>query len=64
MTYLPTTVPVTDKKICESFNCNNKATLEIRVSAGKFGIITLNLCGNCMPKFDGIVKDEEGVEEH
>lgn len=56
MTYLPVTqdIVVTDKDICESFNCNNEATLEVRVCAGKFGIIKLNLCANCVSKFDGI----------
>ena len=51
---LPTilSLTATDKKICESFDCTNEATLEIELSAGKFGAIVLNLCEICLPKFD------------
>lgn len=41
----------TDKNICESFDCSNEATVEISIDAGKFGVITLNLCDNCIVKF-------------
>jgi hypothetical protein len=36
---------------CEGLGCNNKATDEIEVSAGKFGIIVLSLCKNCTSEF-------------
>ena len=37
---------------CEAFGCDKKATGEIEVSAGKFGMIILNLCKNCAAKFE------------
>jgi hypothetical protein len=43
--------PELDKNICESYGCNNEATLETEVSAGRFGIIILNLCTDCAMKF-------------
>jgi hypothetical protein len=43
--------PELDKKLCESFGCDNEATVETGVSAGKYGIIILNLCTDCAVKF-------------
>jgi hypothetical protein len=36
---------------CESFSCDNEATIETEVSAGKYGMIILNLCTDCAMKF-------------
>ncbi len=41
-----------DKSVCETFGCTNKSTSTIEVNAGKFGIITLNICDNCKFKFN------------
>ncbi len=40
-----------NKEICNAFECFNKATEKIEVKAGKFGIISLNLCSVCIEKF-------------
>lgn len=40
-----------NNRICEANGCKNAATDNIKVAAGKFGQITLNLCKNCVPKF-------------
>lgn len=39
-------------KICEAVDCYETATEKVEISAGKFGIITLDLCHECLPKFD------------
>jgi hypothetical protein len=41
----------TNKQICEALGCSEEATKEISVDVGKFGTITLLLCGNCVGKF-------------
>lgn len=53
MTFSPTTIPAleSDKKICEAFDCSNKAVTTIKVSAGNYGQISLNICRLCEPKF-------------
>lgn len=38
---------------CESYGCYNVATVKIRISAGEFGDITLDLCNYCVWKFKG-----------
>jgi hypothetical protein len=44
--------------ICDGFGCNRKATIEVMVKAGKLGIINLNLCENCKPRFkQSVVKE-------
>lgn len=41
-------------QICEAVDCCEAATESIVVSAGKFGILTLNLCHGCaVNKFGG-----------
>jgi hypothetical protein len=40
-----------NKDNCNAFECFNKATEKIEVKAGKFGIISLNLCSACIEKF-------------
>lgn len=37
---------------CESYECYNDATERIRISAGKFGDITLDLCKDCVARFE------------
>jgi hypothetical protein len=37
----------TNKEICNVYHCQKKATENIKISAGKFGEITLNLCSGC-----------------
>ena len=38
--------------ICEGFGCFNKATTKINVKVGQLGTIPLDLCTECMKKFD------------
>ena len=40
-----------NKVICNGFGCNNNAIEKIGVKAGKFGIISLSLCTECIKKF-------------
>jgi hypothetical protein len=37
-------------KICEAVDCYQAATESIVVSAGRFGMLTLNLCHECAIK--------------
>jgi hypothetical protein len=39
------------KDICNVFGCSNSAEKEIDVNAGKFGIISLNVCSKCIDIF-------------
>ncbi len=39
------------KRICDSLSCEAEATEQIEVSAGKFGVIELLVCKNCVCKF-------------
>lgn len=39
------------KCICDGLGCSNDATEKIAEKAGKFGIISLNLCSQCAKKF-------------
>ena len=38
--------------ICEANDCKNNACHIIKIDAGIFGKLTLNLCKNCLPKFE------------
>jgi hypothetical protein len=40
-----------DKKVCEASCCFAKATAEIAVKVGQQHTIILNLCENCVAKF-------------
>jgi hypothetical protein len=40
-----------NKNLCDCNGCNRDATTEIEVNVGELGIIRLNLCKNCIPKF-------------
>jgi hypothetical protein len=49
---LPISSFESDKNICEAIDCDNLATTQIEVEAGKYGIIPLNLCIDCVPLFE------------
>ncbi|HKR73006.1 MAG TPA: hypothetical protein VJR94_02725, partial [Candidatus Nitrosocosmicus sp.] len=40
------------KEICNSFDCNNLATEEVKLSAGEFGIVTIHICEDCKHIFE------------
>lgn len=39
---------------CEAMKCEEEATSQIKVSVGNLGIIDLNVCNNCISKFNSI----------
>lgn len=39
------------KDTCNKLECKNLATDEIKISAGRFGIITLRVCKDCISIF-------------
>ena len=39
------------KQVCDATDCEQVATQQIEVSAGKFGTVTLFVCPNCVGKF-------------
>jgi hypothetical protein len=43
--------PQVNKNLCDCNGCSRGATTEIEVNVGELGIIKLNLCENCIPKF-------------
>jgi hypothetical protein len=40
-----------NKNLCDCNGCSRGASTEIEVDVGELGIIKLNLCDNCRPKF-------------
>jgi hypothetical protein len=48
-----------NKEICNAFGCSKNATEKINVSAGTFGIISLDLCSDCVSNF---VQKDDGDE--
>jgi hypothetical protein len=40
-----------NKDICNAFGCSNHAEKEVNVNAGRFGIISLNVCSKCVDIF-------------
>jgi hypothetical protein len=42
-----------NKNFCYAVDCKNEATIEMKLNVGKFGLITISLCKNCLPKFRG-----------
>lgn len=40
-----------NKQICEAFGCVEKATEQIEINAGKYGILVLRVCSKCVRKF-------------
>jgi hypothetical protein len=49
--------------ICEGYGCFNKATTKINVKVGQLGTIPLDLCADCVKKFDVNKNVLEQVEE-
>ncbi len=49
--------------ICEGFGCFKKATTKINVKVGQLGTIPLDLCADCVKKFDVTKNVLEQVEE-
>ena len=45
-----------NKDICSGFGCIDQATRKVDIPAGTFGLISLNICDNCVKKF--IQKDK------
>lgn len=37
---------------CEALGCDERATTQLTVSVGELGYITLNLCKDCVSKFE------------
>jgi len=42
---------VKEGKTCEAEGCNASGTVELKIPAGKFGVVTLLVCKNCIGKF-------------
>jgi hypothetical protein len=40
-----------NKNLCDGNGCSRESTTEIAINVGELGIIKLNLCENCIPKF-------------
>jgi hypothetical protein len=49
--------------VCEGYGCFNKATTKINVKVGQLGSISLDLCINCVKKFEQKERALEQVEE-
>jgi hypothetical protein len=47
-----------NKNLCDCNGCSRGATSEIEVDVGELGIIKLNLCENCIPKFNQPITKE------
>jgi hypothetical protein len=45
------THPELNNSICEAFGCLSQATTKIIVNVGQKGTISLQLCENCVAKF-------------
>lgn len=41
-----------NKNSCDCNGCTRAATTEVAINVGELGIIKLNLCENCIPKFN------------
>lgn len=39
-----------DNKVCEGFDCQNKATKQLDIPCGKYGSILVFLCNGCAGK--------------
>jgi hypothetical protein len=56
--------PISDQ-ICEAYRCNKQATVQKIVNVGIFGDVTLNLCRNCVSKFnDHVVMTKNSSEDY
>jgi hypothetical protein len=47
-----------NKNLCDGNGCNRGAITEIILDAGELGVINLNLCENCRPKFKKYIIEE------
>jgi hypothetical protein len=47
-----------NKNLCDGNGCSRKSTTEIEVKVGELGIIKLNLCEGCRPKFKQSINNE------
>ena len=52
-----------NNSICEGYGCFEKANTRINVKVGQLGTISLDLCTNCVKKFDAKETVLERVEE-
>jgi hypothetical protein len=50
-----------NKNLCDGNGCSRAATTEIEVNVGELGIIKLNLCENCIPRFKKSITKETGA---
>jgi hypothetical protein len=51
-----------NKNLCDCNGCTRAATTEIEVDVGDLGIIKLNLCENCIPKFKQSITKENQIK--
>ena len=50
--------------LCDGNGCSRESTTEIEVNVGELGIIKLNLCENCIPKFkQSITKENRTITQ-
>jgi len=49
--------------ICEAYGCFEKAATTINVTVGQLGIIPLDLCNDCVRKFDQKERMLESVHQ-
>ena len=47
-----------NKNLCDGIGCSKEATTEMEVNVGELGVIKLNLCENCKPKFKQFIIKE------
>jgi hypothetical protein len=50
-----------NKNLCEGIGCDREATAVVAVNVGELGIINLNLCENCRPKFKQSIAKENSM---
>jgi hypothetical protein len=50
-----------NKILCDCNGCSRTETTEIEVNVGELGIIKLNLCENCIPKFKQSITKVTGL---
>ena len=53
-----------NKNLCDGNGCSRESTTEIEVNVGELGIIKLNLCENCKPKFKRSFNNENNKIAH
>ena len=50
--------------ICEGYGCSNKANTKISVKVGQVGTILLDLCTDCVKKFDESIPENSGLKQN